>query len=99
MALTISTAKHLPTIPLIQKPSHHPKTLSLPTSFPQTKHITFYKYTPQTNIISPYFPLFHPHPLPSPPPSKKSIHFIILPGVCFHPQAYRIGYRPRYYHP
>nr|WP_285853540.1 5-formyltetrahydrofolate cyclo-ligase [Bacillus safensis] len=97
VALTMSRGKEVPTMPLIEKAWQEGKTVCVPTCFPETKEMTFYEYTPKTKMISRYFGLLEPDPLESAAIHKKTIDLIIVPGVCFDRQGYRIGYGGGYY--
>ncbi|MFP3418391.1 MAG: 5-formyltetrahydrofolate cyclo-ligase [Bacillota bacterium] len=97
IALTMSRGKEVPTRPLIDKAWEEGKTVCVPTCFPETKEMTFYEYTPQTKMTSRYFGLSEPDPETSAAVHKKAIDLVIVPGVCFDQQGYRIGYGGGYF--
>ncbi|MBD3858865.1 5-formyltetrahydrofolate cyclo-ligase [Bacillus sp. 28A-2] len=97
IGLTMSRGKEVPTRPLMEKAWEEGKTVCVPTCFPKTKEMTFYEYTPQTKMISRYFGLSEPDPESSVAVHKEAIDLIIVPGVCFDQQGYRIGYGGGYY--
>ncbi|GLF89724.1 hypothetical protein Saga11_09830 [Bacillus safensis] len=97
IALTMSRGKEIPTMPLIEKAWQEGKTVCVPTCFPETKEMTFYEYTLETKMISRYFGLTEPDPQVSAAVHKEEIDLIIVPGVCFDQQGYRIGFGGGYY--
>ncbi|OLP65586.1 hypothetical protein BACPU_16740 [Bacillus pumilus] len=97
IALTMSRGKEVPTRPLIESAWQVGKTVCVPTCFPKTKDMTFYEYTPETKMKSSYFGLTEPDPETSIAIDKAAIDLMIVPGVCFDQQGYRIGYGGGYY--
>ncbi|MGG1697285.1 5-formyltetrahydrofolate cyclo-ligase [Bacillus zhangzhouensis] len=97
IALTMSRGKEVPTRPLIEKAWEEGKTVCVPTCFPESKEMIFYQYTPQTKMNSSYFGLTEPDPETSAAVHKEAIDLMIVPGVCFDHQGYRIGYGGGYY--
>ncbi|PCK20832.1 5-formyltetrahydrofolate cyclo-ligase [Bacillus pumilus] len=97
LALTMSRGKEVPTRPLMKKAWQEGKTVCVPTCFPDTKDMTFYEYTPHTKMKSSYFGLTEPDPETSAAVHKEAIDLMIVPGVCFDQQGYRVGYGGGYY--
>lgn len=97
IALTLSRGKEIPTRPLIETAWQEGKIVCVPTCFPETKEMSFYEYTSQTKMKSSYFGLTEPDPITSKVIHKTAIDLMIVPGVCFDRQGYRIGYGGGYY--
>ncbi|WP_077736423.1 5-formyltetrahydrofolate cyclo-ligase [Bacillus sonorensis] len=97
IALTISRKPEVATKPIIERAWKEGKTVCIPKCLPETKDMHFRRFQDESELEVVYFglqePIVHKTELLAP----DDIDFILVPGICFDPRGYRIGYGGGYY--
>jgi 5-formyltetrahydrofolate cyclo-ligase len=97
IAITISKGKEIDTIPIIKQAWSEGKTVSVPKCDPTTKSMAFRQITSFSQLESVYFGLLEPIETVTSEVNKSDMDIIIVPGICFSKNGYRIGYGGGYY--
>ncbi|MCP8616864.1 5-formyltetrahydrofolate cyclo-ligase [Salirhabdus salicampi] len=98
IGITVARTTELPTKPIIHKAWELEKEVSIPKCYPDQDHkMLFYHYTPQSKLQNTYLDLFEPNDKVERLIPKESIDLIIVPGLLFDYDGYRIGYGGGYY--
>src|SRR5699024_7389164 len=65
--------------------------------FPKEKRLVFYKFTSYDELEIVYYNLKEPRPLKTNEMDKDHIDLIIVPGLVYDQEGYRIGFGGGYY--
>ncbi|MBB5324709.1 5-formyltetrahydrofolate cyclo-ligase [Anoxybacillus tepidamans] len=97
VALTVSKSHEVNTKPIIEKAWQEGKTVCVPKCDPKTKTMTFRAICSFSQLESVYFGLQEPIEAITKKIYPREIDVIIVPGICFSKDGYRIGYGGGYY--
>lgn len=97
VALTISRSPEVDTWQIIRSGWLEGKRIVVPKCIPQTKQMVFRQITSFTQLESVYFGLYEPKEDVTTEVSGQEIDLMIVPGVAFNRQGYRIGFGGGYY--
>jgi 5-formyltetrahydrofolate cyclo-ligase len=97
IGITISKGKEVDTISIIERAWSERKAVSVPKCDPATKTMVFRKIESFSHLESVYFGLFEPIEMLTSEVNKSDMDIIIVPGICFSKNGYRIGYGGGYY--
>lgn len=97
LAVTISQGIEWNTKQIIKQAWNDGKTVVIPKCKPKTKELIFYTYQEGDQLEQTYFQLWEPIPDKSAIVMKDQIDLIIVPGVVFDKNGYRIGFGGGYY--
>ncbi|MFC3882916.1 5-formyltetrahydrofolate cyclo-ligase [Bacillus songklensis] len=97
IALTISRGKEVSTTSIIQKAWESGKTVVVPKCDPKDYSMKFYKITSFSQLETVYFGLKEPIVSKTVYYDARDIDLIVVPGVVFAKDGYRIGYGGGYY--
>ncbi|TXL67979.1 5-formyltetrahydrofolate cyclo-ligase [Cerasibacillus terrae] len=97
IGVTISQNHEWNTKPIIEKAWEEGKTVTVPKCIPKTKQLTFYQLTNLQQLEKSYFDLLEPNPKKTKEIINKKIDLLIVPGVVFDRNGYRIGFGGGYY--
>jgi 5-formyltetrahydrofolate cyclo-ligase len=98
IGITISRGKEVETRGIIEKAWQEGKKVAVPKCFPNEKRMNFYIITDEYNQLEEvYFGLKEPkvHETTSVEPNQMDL--LIVPGICYSENGYRIGYGGGYY--
>ena len=95
VGVTLSRHPEVDTQAVIEQAWKDGKTVSIPHSGEKRK-LSFYIYTPQTELELSRFGLLEPKDR-SVPQSKNAIDLMVVPGLVFNQAGYRIGFGGGYY--
>lgn len=85
------------TKPIIERGWSEKKEICLPKCKPYTKEMEFYLINREEDIRRGYANLMEPDPSATQKVSKKKIDLLIIPGIVFNLEGYRIGFGGGYY--
>ncbi|NPC93313.1 5-formyltetrahydrofolate cyclo-ligase [Bacillus sp. WMMC1349] len=97
IALTISRKLEIPTKPIIKRAWQEGKVVCIPKCFPETHDMHFRCFKNENELEVVYFGLLEPIMNKTELVSQEDIDFILVPGICFDRNGYRIGYGGGYY--
>ncbi|WP_277713613.1 5-formyltetrahydrofolate cyclo-ligase [Bacillus atrophaeus] len=97
IAVTISRGQEIPTGPLIQQAWEEGKQVCIPKCFPDTRDMQFRTYKDGDQLETVYVGLQEPITEKNAEVKSSDIDVMIVPGVCFDHDGYRIGYGGGYY--
>ncbi|WP_173916142.1 5-formyltetrahydrofolate cyclo-ligase [Halobacillus sp. Marseille-Q1614] len=92
VAVTVSFKHEWDTYSIIEKAWKDNKQVAVPKCDPKTKEMTFYLLHSFEQLETVYYGLKEPSPEVSTPIVKDEIGLIIVPGLLFDKEGYRIGY-------
>ncbi|ANB60452.1 5-formyltetrahydrofolate cyclo-ligase [Anoxybacteroides amylolyticum] len=97
VALTISKGQEINTTPLIENAWKEGKIVCVPKCYPTTKTMTFRAIRSFDQLETVYFGLSEPIEAVTDEIAPEAIDVMIVPGICFSIDGYRIGYGGGYY--
>ncbi|WP_188206163.1 5-formyltetrahydrofolate cyclo-ligase [Alkalibacillus aidingensis] len=98
IAVTIPRKIELDTFPLIEQAWKEGKNVVIPKCYPNNDHqMKFYSFTNRHELENVYLDLYEPKEERHKLVYKEDIDLIIVPGLLFDHQGYRIGYGGGYY--
>ncbi|TLS36312.1 5-formyltetrahydrofolate cyclo-ligase [Pseudalkalibacillus caeni] len=97
IGITISRKPEVDTAPIIEKAWELGKEVSVPKCFPKTKEMEFRSITSYDQLEVVYFGLKEPIPDRTESCSPLNVDLLIVPGLVFDKQGYRIGFGGGYY--
>jgi 5-formyltetrahydrofolate cyclo-ligase len=97
IGITISRGNEVNTLPIIKKAWHEGKKVCVPRCNPAEKTMVFRELQSFEQLESVYFGLLEPIENMTTEVRAHDIDLMIVPGVCFSKDGYRIGYGGGYY--
>ncbi|SDN07966.1 5-formyltetrahydrofolate cyclo-ligase [Sediminibacillus halophilus] len=97
IALTVSQRHEWDTRVIIEKAWKEKKNVCVPKCYPKVPEIVFYHLSSYDQLECVYIDLLEPNPDAAKSISKQEIDLIIVPGLLFDLQGYRVGYGGGYY--
>ncbi|MGN1400728.1 MAG: 5-formyltetrahydrofolate cyclo-ligase [Bacillus sp. (in: firmicutes)] len=97
VAVTISRPFEIDTKPIIERAWEEGKRLAIPKCFPEDHTLSFRYINSFSDMENIYLDLLEPIEARTEPAQKSELDTVIVPGVAFDPQGYRIGYGGGYY--
>jgi len=97
VALTVSKGQEINTMPIIEKAWEEGKIVCVPKCHPETKTMTFRAIRSFDELETVYFGLKEPIEAITEEIAPQAIELMIVPGICFSNDGYRIGYGGGYY--
>ncbi|MBM7597960.1 5-formyltetrahydrofolate cyclo-ligase [Virgibacillus halotolerans] len=97
IGVTMSQGFEWDTKAIIERAWEQDKTVCVPKCEPQQKKLTFYQLDTYDQLEVVYYKLLEPKPDPKKQMDKKAIDLLIVPGILFDQQGYRIGFGGGYY--
>lgn len=97
IGITISKMPEVDTFQIIRKAWEEKKRIVIPKCFPNDRSMEFRTLTAFNQLESVYYGLFEPIVDLTEFVSKKDIDLIIVPGLGFTKQGYRLGFGGGYY--
>lgn len=97
IALTISFGTEIDTYPIIEKLLSEKKIVCSPICNKQTKEMIFYKFNSINELVDGYYGIKTPKEIKENIVEKENIDLILVPGVCFDKENFRIGFGKGYF--
>lgn len=97
IGVTMSQGFEWNTKAIIEQAWKEHKTVCIPKCEPNEKKLTFYQLDTYDQLEIVYYNLLEPKPEPERQIDKKGIDLLIVPGILFDEQGYRIGFGGGYY--
>ncbi|MCT2537562.1 5-formyltetrahydrofolate cyclo-ligase [Aquibacillus koreensis] len=97
IAITISQPYEWSTKEIIRAAWEQGKKVCIPKCYPVKKEMIFYDFSSFKELESVYFNLYEPIPNTDLKQDKNDIDLIIVPGILFDLEGYRIGHGGGYY--
>jgi 5-formyltetrahydrofolate cyclo-ligase len=97
VGITISRGFEWNTTPIIEEGWKLGKTIAIPKCYPDEKKLVFYQIHSFDELETVYYNLLEPIPYEQNKLAKNQIELIIVPGVVFNQNGYRIGFGGGYY--
>ncbi|WP_276734442.1 5-formyltetrahydrofolate cyclo-ligase [Bacillus sp. (in: firmicutes)] len=97
IAVTISRGMEIPTRPVIEQAWGEGKQVCIPKCAPETKNMQFRTYQTADQLETVYAGLLEPMIEKTKEVKPSQIDLMIVPGVCFDTDGFRIGFGGGYY--
>ncbi|WP_186575783.1 5-formyltetrahydrofolate cyclo-ligase [Aquibacillus kalidii] len=97
IGITVSQSHEWDTKQIIKGAWKNNKTVCVPKCIPSTHELDFYKIDSLDQLEVVYYNLLEPNPNLTAPVENNSIDLLIVPGIVFDRQGYRIGYGGGYF--
>lgn len=97
MAITISHHREIDTYRLIRYAWNHQIQVVVPKCRPKTREMDFYRLNDFRQLEDSFMGLKEPNEEKSELITNEMIDLVVVPGVCFDKNGYRIGYGGGYY--
>lgn len=97
IAVTISMVLEINTYPVIEQAWKEDKTVVVPKCQPESKTMTFYRLEDISQLEKSFYGLKEPNPSISQAINPSSIEWMIVPGLIFDGNGFRIGHGGGYY--
>ncbi len=97
IAVTISRGLEIPTRPVIEQAWEEGKQVCIPKCDPDTKKMQFRTYQTDDQLETVYAGLLEPVIEKTKEVKPSQIDLMIVPGVCFDTDGFRIGFGGGYY--
>lgn len=97
IALTISFGTEINTFPIIEKLFEEKKIVCSPICNKETKEMFFYKFCSNEDLVQGYYGIMTPREIKENFIKKEDIDLILVPGVAFDKENFRIGFGGGYY--
>lgn len=97
IALYFSVQKEVNTHGLIERAWQEGKVIYLPKCLPKQKLLSFYRVDRWEQLGKPYFGIKEPIPEQCTLLKAEELELVIVPGLCFDREGFRIGYGGGYY--
>ncbi|OIR60348.1 5-formyltetrahydrofolate cyclo-ligase [Bacillus sp. FMQ74] len=97
IAVTISRGLEIPTRPVIEQAWEERKQVCIPKCHPDTKKMQFRAYQTDDQLETVYAGLLEPIIEKTKEVNPSKIDLMIVPGVCFDVNGFRIGFGGGYY--
>jgi 5-formyltetrahydrofolate cyclo-ligase len=97
IAITISKSPEVDTLQIIRKAWEQGKRVVVPKCEPKTRTLDFRELTRFSQLESVYFGLFEPIVSETEKVSPAEIDLVVVPGLAFSKDGYRLGFGGGYY--
>jgi 5-formyltetrahydrofolate cyclo-ligase len=97
IGITISNYPELDTYQIIRKAWEQGKRIVVPKCHPKVKHMSFHELKQFTQLESVYYGLLEPIEAITKTVDKEEIDLLIVPGLAFTNEGYRLGFGGGYY--
>lgn len=97
IGITISRGFEWDTKPIIEEAWNQGKEIAVPKCSPKEKKLEFYRFKDYNELETVYYNLLEPKPIETNRVSMKQIDLLLVPGIVFNKQGYRIGFGGGYY--
>ncbi|MFB4164753.1 5-formyltetrahydrofolate cyclo-ligase [Alteribacillus sp. JSM 102045] len=97
VALTMAAKNEIDTKPIIEKGWEENKSIAVPKVIPNERALDFYNITSFDQTKVDFAGIFEPDPLLTTHVKKNHFDLIIVPGLAFDKQKFRIGFGGGYY--
>lgn len=97
IGITMAQAFEWNTKPIIEAAWDQGKKVCIPKCNPQEKKLTFYQLQNYDQLEVVYYNLLEPKPSETEKTEKMKIDLLIVPGIVFDKQGFRIGFGGGYY--
>lgn len=97
VGITISNPPEVDTYQIIRKAWELGKKVVVPKCDPETKHLHFRKLDHFSQLESVFFGLYEPNPTQTIEMKADEIDLLIVPGLAFTREGYRLGFGGGYY--
>lgn len=97
IGITISRGNEIETRGIINRAWKEGKKVAIPKCFPESKNMSFYLFTSDTQLEEVYFGLKEPKVQETTAALNDKIDLLMVPGVVFSKEGYRIGFGGGYY--
>ncbi|QHQ79797.1 5-formyltetrahydrofolate cyclo-ligase [Bacillus subtilis] len=97
IAVTISRGLEIPTRPVIEQAWEEGKQVCIPKCHPDTKKMQFRTYQTDDQLETVYAGLLEPVIEKTKEVNPSQIDLMIVPGVCFDVNGFRVGFGGGYY--
>ncbi|MES5396927.1 5-formyltetrahydrofolate cyclo-ligase [Bacillus amyloliquefaciens] len=97
IAVTVSKRLEIPTRPIIEQAWKEGKQLCIPKCFPKTGAMEFRTFSGDDQLETVYAGLSEPIESLTEKVAQKDIDLVLVPGVAFDREGFRIGYGGGYY--
>lgn len=97
IGVTVSAGFEWDTKPLIRRGWKEDKIVAVPKCVPDVRKLDFYKLDHFDQLEASYFNLREPNPYETVKVDKQEIDLLIVPGLVFDEQGYRVGFGGGYY--
>ncbi|PMC39628.1 5-formyltetrahydrofolate cyclo-ligase [Bacillus sp. UMB0899] len=97
IAVTVSRGREVDTTNIIEKAWHEKKQVVVPKCDPKSNTMIFRKIDSFQQLETVFFGIKEPIESETTPVYSEDIDLMIVPGICFDQDGYRIGYGGGYY--
>ncbi|WP_085523359.1 5-formyltetrahydrofolate cyclo-ligase [Tuberibacillus sp. Marseille-P3662] len=97
VGITISREMEIDTTPIIRQLWQDGRTVAVPKCLPETKQLVFRALTDFDQLEVVYYDLEEPKPSITPIIHSDEMDLVLVPGLLFSKNGYRIGYGGGYY--
>lgn len=97
IGITISTDREVDTRLIIEEGWKQNKTIVVPKCIPEKKQLVFYKITSFSEVEDSFYSLKEPITAITSQVDKANIDLIIVPGLIYDKEGYRVGFGGGYY--
>lgn len=97
IGVTISRRPEVDTLQIIRKAWEQGKQVVVPKCFPKAKKMTFYSISEFSQLTSTFFGLSEPIEAVTQKVASEQIDLLIVPGLAYTKNGYRIGFGGGYY--
>lgn len=97
IGITISHGIEWNTKPIIETAWQEGKTVCAPKCLPEERQMDFYAFNRYDQLEKVYYQLWEPKPEETEKLTKRNIDLLVVPGLLFDRDGYRIGFGGGYY--
>ncbi|MBH0229876.1 5-formyltetrahydrofolate cyclo-ligase [Halobacillus yeomjeoni] len=97
VGVTVSQDHEWSTYPIIERGWNEQKNVAVPKCDPSSKQMVFYQLKDYEQLETVYFGLKEPKPQATHPVHKTQVDLLLVPGLMFDENGYRIGYGGGFY--
>ncbi len=97
VATTISTAFEINSTPIIEKGWEEGKWIAVPKAEPKQHHLHFYKIRSFRETKQQFADIYEPDPSLCSPVPPERLELMIVPGLAFDQQLFRLGFGGGFY--
>jgi len=97
IGVTLSIGREIETMAIITKAWTEAKRVAVPKCNPNNRTLSFYELQTFSQLESGFFGLMEPNTSKTEAITQDSLDLLIVPGIVFNHQGYRIGYGGGYY--